>query len=49
MHSVANVYIDWPAIAFTTNAQILPVTNPLMLQGGILSDPCIRLDGSFPV
>jgi hypothetical protein len=24
MHSVANAYIDWPRVAFTPDAQILP-------------------------
>jgi hypothetical protein len=37
MHSVANAYIDFPAVAFTPNAQFLP-TATLKLELKELSD-----------
>jgi hypothetical protein len=39
MHSIANAYIDCPAVAFTTSAQFLPTERLRMILKALSEEP----------
>jgi hypothetical protein len=46
MHSVANAYIDYPAVAFTPNAQFLPTAMEILRKRGI-SDTALNRNTAY--